>query len=312
MPVTPTHHHERVSPSGLLFAVGAYVLWGFLPLLFIVVAPTGAVEIVSWRIVLALAFCAVLLTVTRGWVRLRVILRDRRSMAALTLASVVILINWSVFIYATLSDHVIEASLGYFTNPIVTVLLGVLVLRERLRPLQWIAVGVSAAAVLVLAVGYGTFPWIALSLAFSFGLYGLVKKRVGPSVDAIGGLTVETAILSPLAIAALVVVALTTGLTLGTISPLHTALLSTVGIATAIPLLMFAAAARRIPLVYLGLAQYLAPILQLAIGVLILKEPMPVERWLGFGMVWIALAILTVDMFHRRYSSSRTVRRELI
>lgn len=303
--------HERISPTGLLFAVGAYFLWGFLPLLFIAVAASGAVEIVAWRIVLALLFCAILLTVTRGWRRLLAIVRDRSTLGALALAAFVILINWSVFIYAALSNHVIEASLGYFTNPIVTVLLGVLVLKESLRPLQWVAVGVSVVAVLVLAIGYGSFPWIALSLAFSFGFYGLVKKRVGPTVDAIGGLTVETAVLSPLAVGALVAIGLTSGLTMGAISPVHTLLLLSVGVATAIPLLLFAAAARRIPLVYLGLVQYVGPILQLAFGVLLLHEPMPPERWLGFGIVWFALAILTVDMFRHRYSSTRNVPREL-
>lgn len=306
----PESAPERISPSGLTFAVSSYLLWGFLPLLFLSLAPTGAVEIVSWRIVLSLLFCALLLTITRGWARLVAIARDRTAMATLALASAFILVNWSIFIYATISDHVIEASLGYFTNPIVTVLLGVVLLRERLRPLQWVAVGVSAVAVVVLAIGYGSFPWIALTLAFSFGLYGLVKNRVGPRADAIGGLTMETAILTPPAVAALIAVGLTTGLTLGTISTLHTALLLSVGVATATPLILFAAAARRIPLVYLGLVQYLAPILQLVIGVTIAHEPMPLERWLGFAIVWIALAILTVDVFRHRYSSQRTRRKD--
>ncbi|MDP3208862.1 MAG: EamA family transporter RarD, partial [Rhodoglobus sp.] len=237
--------------------------------------------------------------------------RDRRIMVLSLVAGILIAINWVVYVYASTNGFVVEAALGYFINPIVSIALGVLFLRERLRVGQWVAVGISVIAVLVLAIGYGSFPWIALSLAFSFGLYGLVKKRVGPTVDAIGGLTVETAVLTPLAIAALVVVGLTSGLTMGVISPLHTVLLLSVGVATAIPLLLFAAAARRIPLVYLGLVQYLAPILQLAFGVLLLHEPMPPERWLGFGIVWLALAILTVDMFRHRYSSTRTVLREL-
>ena len=301
-----TESVERIPPSGLAFALGSYLLWGFLPLLFIAVAPTGALEIVSWRIVLSLAFCALLMTVTRGWGRLRAILRDRRTVATLALAAVFIFINWIVFIFATITGHVIEASLGYFTNPIVTVLLGAFVLREHLRPLQWLAVGVSAVAVVGLAIGYGTFPWIALALAFSFGLYGLVKKRVGPRADAIGGLVVETAVLSPFATAYLVVAAATGVMTLGTISPLHTVLLLSVGVATATPLILFAAAARRIPLVYLGLVQYVTPIMQLIIGVVLLNEPMPPQRWVGFGIVWLALAILTVDVFRHRYSSQGT------
>jgi chloramphenicol-sensitive protein RarD len=217
-------------------------------------------------------------------------------MITLTIAAVLILVNWSVFIFATLSNRVVEASLGYFANPIVTVLLGVVVLRERLRPWQWVAIATSVVAVVVLAIGYGSFPWIAVTLAFSFGLYGLTKKRVGPRVDAIGGLTVETAVLSPVAVIALVAVAVGPGLTFGAISGVHTALLASVGVATATPLILFAAAARRIPLVYLGLVQYLSPILQLMVGVVILHEDMPPARWIGFGIVWLALAILTADL----------------
>ena len=287
----------RVTAGGLGFAASAYLLWGFLPLLFVSLAPSGAVEIVAWRIVLCLVFCVILLAVTGGWARFIAIARDRRAVATLALAAVFILVNWSIFIYATLTGHVVEAALGYFVNPIFTVLLGVFILRESLRPLQWVAIGVSAVAVVVLAVGYGSFPWIAVVLAMSFGFYGLVKKRVGTRVDAIGGLTVETAILAPLAVIALVVIAVGPGLTLGANGVLHTALLLSVGVATAVPLILFAAAARRLPLVYLGLVQYVAPILQLIIGVAVLGEAMPPERWLGFGVVWLALAILTVDLF---------------
>lgn len=286
----------RISGSGLALALASYVLWGFLPVLFFALRPSGAVEIVSWRIVLSLVFCAVLVTVTRGWGRLAAILRDRTAMITLAAAAVLILINWVVYVFASVTGHVVEASLGYFTNPIVTVLLGVIFLRERLRPAQWAAIGVSAIAVLVLAIGYGAFPWIALALAFSFGAYGLVKKRVGARADAIGGLTVETAVLSPFAGVVLVVLATTGGLTIGAVSPLHTALTLSLGVATAVPLILFAAAARRLPLVYLGLVQYIAPILQLVVGILVFREPMPMERWLGFGIVWLALAILTVDM----------------
>jgi chloramphenicol-sensitive protein RarD len=282
---------------GLIFGVAAYGLWGVLPLFFLLLRPASAVEIVAWRIVLSLIFCALLLTVTRGWQALREILRDRRTVLIMGGAGALILVNWLVYVYAALSDHVVEAALGYFTNPIVTVLLGVFVLRERLRPLQWTAIGISALAVLVLAINYGQFPYIALALAFSFGFYGLIKKQVGGRVDALSGLTLETAWLTVPAIAALVVVAATGSLTLGTISTGHTIAVLSAGAVTAIPLLFFAAAARRLPLTYLGLTQYLAPLLQFVIGVFVLNEAMPVERWLGFGLVWIALAILTIDMF---------------
>jgi chloramphenicol-sensitive protein RarD len=152
-------------------------------------------------------------------------------------------------------------------------------------------------AVLVLAINYGAFPWIALLLAFSFGLYGLVKKRVGTRVDAVAGLTIETAVLAPLAVVQLVVLALTSGLSFGTVSTAHTMLLLLAGAVTAIPLLFFAAAARRVPLTILGLTQYVAPIIQFLIGVFVLGEDMPAARWIGFGLVWIALVVLTIDMF---------------
>lgn len=292
--------HGHVSAGGLVFAVSSYALWGVLPLLFVVLSPAGSVEIVAWRILLSLVFCLALIAVTRSWRRFGALLADRRAVGMLALAAVFILVNWTVYIFATQSGHVVEASLGYFTNPIVTVLLGVMVLRERLRPLQWTAIGVSAIAVVVLSIGYGAFPWIALTLAFSFGLYGLVKKQVGPRVDAVGGLAVETAVLAPLALAAVVVLAMSGSLVFGSAGVGNTLLMSTLGVATSVPLILFAAAARRLPLVWLGLVQYLAPIIQLIIGVTVLGEPMPLERWIGFGIVWVALGILTADMLRHR------------
>jgi len=296
---------ERKTGIGLAFAASAYILWGFLPLYFSVLAPAGAIEIVAWRVVLSLVFCAALLTITRGWPALLVIVRDRRTMLIMGAAGIFILINWLVYVFAALSGHVVEAALGYFTNPIVTVLLGVIVLRERLRPLQWTAIGISALAVLVLAVNYGKFPWIALALAFSFGLYGFIKKQVGGRVDAISGLTIETAWLAPLAAIVLAVIALNGDLVMGTAGTTHTVLLLLAGGITAVPLLLFAAAARRLPLAYLGLTQYLAPVIQFLIGVFIFREDMPFARWLGFALVWIALVVLTIDMFR----SNRAARR---
>ena len=279
-----------------MYGVAAYTLWGVLPLFFLLLRPASAVEIVAWRIVLSLIFCALLLTVTRGWPALVRILRDRRTVLIMGGAGALILVNWLVYVYATLSNHVVEAALGYFTNPIVTVLLGVFVLRERLRPLQWVAIGISAVAVLVLALNYGQFPFIALALAFSFGCYGLIKKQVGDRVDALSGLTIETAWLSVPASIALAVLAASGVLTIGTVSPLQTVALLCAGVVTAVPLLLFAAAARRIPRTYLGLTQYFAPVLQFAIGVFVLQEAMPPARWIGFGLVWVALVLLTWDM----------------
>ena len=282
---------------GLVYGISAYTLWGVLPLFFLLLRPATAVEIVAWRIVLSLIFCALLLTVTRGWPALVRILRDRRTVLIMGGAGALILVDWLVYVYATLSDHVVEAALGYFTNPIVTVLLGVFVLRERLRALQWVAIGVSAVAVLVLAINYGEFPFIALALAFSFGCYGLIKKQVGGRVDAVSGLTIETAWLTVPASIALVVLAGSGVLTIGTVSPLQTVAILFAGVVTAVPLLLFAAAARRLPLTHLGLTQYFAPLLQFLIGVFVLQEDMPPARWLGFGLVWVALVLLTWDMF---------------
>jgi chloramphenicol-sensitive protein RarD len=296
---------EKKTAVGLAFAIGAYGLWGFLPLYFSVLAPAGAIEIVSWRILLSLVFCALLLTITRGWGAFLATVRDRRTVLILGAAGAFVLVNWVVYVFATLTGHVVEASLGYFTNPIVTVLIGVIVLRERLRPLQWAAIAISAIAVLVLAINYGKFPWIALALAFSFGLYGFIKKQVGGRVDAISGLTIETAWLAPLALVVVGILAANGELVMGSAGAVHTSLLLSAGVITAIPLLLFAAAARRLPLVYIGLSQYLAPVMQFLIGVFLFHEEMPTARWLGFALVWIALIVLTIDMLR----SNRMARR---
>lgn len=293
------------SRSGLVFAVSAYVLWGFLPIYFIALSPSGAFEVVAWRIVFSLVFCALLLAFTRAFRPFLALLRQPRISLTMALAGALIYVNWQTYVLGTLSGHVVEASLGYFINPIVTVFLGVFFLREHLRPAQWAAVGVSVVAVLVLAVGAGSVPWIALILAFSFGVYGYIKKKVGPRVDAVAGLTMETLWLLPVAIVQLVVVALTAGLTLGTVSVWHTGLLLSTGVVTAVPLLFFAAASRRLPLVYMGFIQYVAPIIQFLVGVLVLHEPMPPERWVGFSLVWLALLILMVDALVGARSSRR-------
>jgi len=295
----PTRRKPAVrsaASTGLIYAICSYGIWGFLPLYFLLLAPTGAFEIVALRVLFSLVFCGVLILATRAWRPLVAALRTPKVVWTMGLAGVLIFINWQTFILAALSGHVVETALGYFINPIITVLLGVLVLHERLRAAQWAAVVISFVAVVVLSVGYGSVPWISLILAFSFGLYGLIKKRVGGHLDALTGLTLETMWLAPIAIVQLVVVSLLTGLTFGTVSPLHTVALIGSGVITAVPLLFFAAASRRLPLSTLGLVQYLAPVLQLIVGVVILQEPMPPERWLGFGLVWVALIVLTVDM----------------
>ena len=292
---------------GILLAILAYAIWGFLPLFFLLLVPANALEIVAWRVLFSLVFCAILITVTRSWPRFLALLRDRRVSLTLLVAGILILINWLVYVYATTTGEVVQAALGYFTNPILTVLLGVFFLRERLRPLQWAAIGISAIAVIVIAVGYGGFPWIALALAASFGTYGLIKRRVGGQVDALSGLTIETLWLTPIAVAQLIFVGSTTGLTIGHVSILQTVSMLLAGVVTAVPLLLFAAAARRVPLTIIGLTQYLTPILQFLIGVLFLHEAMPVPRLIGFIIVWVALIILSIDMFRSTRQSRRAV-----
>ncbi|MGK3954280.1 EamA family transporter RarD [Microbacterium sp. I2] len=286
---------SRERSLGGVYAFSAYFLWGFLPLYFVLLAPTGPFELVAWRIVLSLVFCALLLTVTRTWGRLAAIFRQPRVLGLTVIAGLLIYVNWQVFMFGALNENVIETSLGYFINPIATVLLAVLVLRERLRVTQWVAIGIAAVAVIVIIVGYRSFPWIALTLAASFSLYGLVKKRVGPSVDAVSGLTLESLWLMPIAVIILVVVGTSTGITMGASGWGHAVLLSLAGVITAVPLLFFAAGARRVSLTVIGLLQFVAPILQFIIGAWVLGEPMPVERWIGFALVWVALTVLTVD-----------------
>lgn len=293
--------------AGLIYAGIAYVLWGFLPIYFISLAPSGAFEIVAWRIVFSLVFCALLLAVTRKFKPFFALLMQPRISFTMALAGALIYVNWQTYIYSAMSGQVVEASLGYFINPIVTVFLGVFFLRERLRPAQWAAVGVSLLAVLVIAISAGSVPWIALTLAFSFGFYGYIKKRVGNTVDAVAGLTMETVWLFPVAIVQLIVVAATVGITFGTVSPVHTALLIGTGVITAVPLILFAAASRRLPLIYMGFIQYFAPVIQFLVGVLILQEPMSPERWVGFSLVWLALLILTVDALVGRRGNRQTV-----
>jgi chloramphenicol-sensitive protein RarD len=294
--VTPASVPRSRLGAGLAFSVGSYLLWGFLPVYFLLLAPTGAFEIVAYRIVFSLAFCALLLTVTRGWRRLIALVRQPRILFTMAAAGVFIYVNWQVFVLAVTTGHVVEGALGYFINPVFTVLLGVVFLRERLRPAQWVAVGISVVAIVVIAVGYGSFPWISLALTISFGLYGFIKKRVGHQVDAVSGLTLETAWLVPVAAVQLILVATTSGLTLTTAGPGHAVLIVLVGVATGVPLLLFAAAAARLPLIAIGLTQYLTPVMQFILGVVFLGEAMSTTRWVGFVLVWVALIVLTIDL----------------
>jgi chloramphenicol-sensitive protein RarD len=310
--VTPATPAKTVPTSrlavGLTFSLSSYVLWGFLPVYFLLLAPSGAFEIVAYRILFSLAFCALLLTVTRSWRRMWALVRQPRLLLLMAAAGVFIYLNWQIFVLAVTSGHVVEGALGYFINPVFTVLLGVVFLRERLRPAQWAAVGISLVAIVIIAVGYGTFPWIAIGLAISFGLYGFIKKRVGGQVDAVSGLTLETAWLVPVALVQLILVGASSGLTLTQYGPAHLVLIVLVGLATVVPLLLFAAAAARLPLIAIGLTQYLTPVLQFILGVAVLGEAMSASRWIGFVLVWLALVVLTVDLLRAARAQRRASR----
>lgn len=279
--------------AGLGFGMAAYLMWGAFPLYFPLLAPAGTIEILAQRMAWSLVVVAILLKLGHGFGGVRAIVADRRKLALLTAAAVLVSINWGVYIYAVNSGHVVESSLGYFINPLVTILLGVVVLRERLRRLQWLAVAIGAAAVVVITVDYGRLPWIALTLAFSFGLYGFVKKRIG--VPAVDSLAVETGVLFVPAVIALVVLQAEGKLAFGHSSVGNTLLLAGAGVVTAVPLLFFAAAAGRLPLSTMGLLQYMTPLLQFAVGVGIRHESVPASEYVGFGLVWLALIVLVSD-----------------
>jgi chloramphenicol-sensitive protein RarD len=281
--------------SGFAAGLAAYLLWGLFPLYWPLLEPAGAVEILAHRIVWSMLVVAVLLAATQGfrWVRDL----GRRRTLLLGLAAALITVNWGGYIYGVNSGHVVETALGYFINPLVTVALAVLVVGERLRRPQWVAVGIAAVAVVVLTIAYGRPPWIALTLAFSFGFYGLVKKQVG--VGGTQSLAIETTFLFVPALVCIVILQATGKGTLTTEGTGHVLLLAGGGIATAVPLMLFGAAAVRIPLTTIGLLQYVAPIIQFVIGVAIKHEYMPTSRWAGFVLVWAAVSVFTWDSVRR-------------
>jgi chloramphenicol-sensitive protein RarD len=287
---------------GIAAAVGGYTMWGLFPAFWALMAPAGAVEVLAHRITWMALVMVVVTTLLRGWGQIRVM--TVRDWAMTSAAGLLIAVNWGVYIFAVLAGHVVEAALGYFMSPLVNVLLGVLVLHERLRKVQWVAVTLAVAAVVVIAVENGSPPWIALTLACSFGVYGLIKRTL--RLEALPGLTAESLALAPVA-AAVVVWFEVTGLgTFTSVGGWHTVLLVVGGPVTAVPLLLYAVAARRVPLSVLGVLMYLNPILQFLWGVLVLGEEMPATRWIGFVLVWVALAVFTVDLVRHSRRRSAT------
>ena len=283
----------KVRSLGLLFGVSAYTLWGLFPIYWPLLKPANPLEIVSHRAVWTLVFCFIILALTKTLKSTLSLLKRPKVVAGLFLSSILISINWIIYIYAANTGHVIEASLGYFINPLVVIATGVIVLKEKMRPLQWTAVGIAAIGVAVLTIDYGRLPWIALGLALSWGSYGLVKKQLG--LGALEGLSIETLLSSGFYLGYLIWLGnrgegqFSHSLTL-------TLLLIGGGAVTAIPLLLFNGSTNRLPLTLVGLLQYITPTIQFCIGVWYYHEDMPTARWVGFFIIWVALMSLAIDL----------------
>ncbi|KGA20240.1 hypothetical protein GM51_5525 [freshwater metagenome] len=290
----------KVRSLGLVFGVSAYTLWGLFPIYWPLLDPASPLEIVSHRAVWTLVFCFIILWLTKTLKTTLALLKRPKIVAGLFLGSILISINWIIYIYAATSGHVVEASLGYYINPIVVIATGVLILKEKMRPLQWVSVGVATLGVAVLTLDYGRLPWIALGLAFSWGGYGLVKKQLG--LGALEGLSIETLISSGAYLAYLIWLGNQGEGQFG-VSWKITLLFIGGGAVTAIPLLLFNGATNRLPLTLIGLLQYITPTIQFSIGVWYFNENMPAARWIGFVIIWIALVALALDLV----KSGRTI-----
>jgi chloramphenicol-sensitive protein RarD len=288
---------------GLTYGVLAYLLWGAFPLYFKALQSIPALEILGHRIVWSLVFVLVLLAARHRWAWLRQVADQPRMLTTFALSALMVSINWGVYILSVASGRIVDASLGYFINPLVSVLLGTVVLRERLRVMQWVAVGIAAAGVGWLTFRAGHVPWIGLTLAFSFGLYGLLRKTA--PLASLEGLGVETCLLLPLAVAYLGWLGVTGQAAAPDAAPETWLLLLAAGPVTAAPLLLFAAAARRISLATLGVVQYLGPTLQLLLAVYLYGEAFGVAKVIGYGAIWLALAVYTLDGLRRNWRRRR-------
>jgi chloramphenicol-sensitive protein RarD len=287
---------------GVALGLGGYVIWGLFPAFWPLLDPAAPIEVLAHRILWTMLLMAAVLGLMRGWTELRRL--SPPGWATVTAAALCIAVNWGVFIYGVAIDQVVEIALGYYMSPLVSVLLGVVVLRERPRRLQWAALAIGTVAVVVISVGNGRLPWIGLALATSFGVYGLLKKTV--PLGPVASLTAEGLVLGPVAAVFVVAIQVAGTGTLTDHGPWHVLLLVAAGPVTAVPLLLYGAAARRIPLTTLGTLMYATPTLQFLWGVLVLGETMPAVRWAGFVLVWVALAILTADLLRATRSRAPT------
>lgn len=290
---------------GLIYGFFAYVIWGAVVLYWPFLAPAQPLEILAHRILWSLVFISAILVFQKRISSLRIVLKNPRQMKLLLVASILIAINWGLFIWASMNNHALDASLGYYITPLLNVGLGVFFFKENLRPMQWIAIGVAAFAVVFITVSLGVLPWIALTLASSFAMYGYVKKLA--NVEALESLTIEALILTPVAFGFLIWLQFNGGNTFLELGITHALWMASAGIVTAVPLLAFGVAIVRLPLTTLGMLQYIGPTIQFFVGVWILQEPMPTERFMGFVITWIALMILTVDALNNRRNVSKSL-----
>ena len=297
------------SRKGVLLGLTAWTMWGFFPLYWPLLEPSGAVEILAHRIFWSMIVMLGVVIALRKWDSLRATVAQRRTRWLLVVAAALITVNWGTYIWGVNNHHVVETSLGYFINPLVSVLIGVVVLGERLRRLQWAALALAAVAVLALTVEYGRPPWVALILAFSFGSYGLAKKKA--NAGAVESLVVETLVVLPVALGYIVFLMATGASTFGANGGGHVALLVGTGVVTVLPLLAFGGAATRIPLSTLGLMQYVTPTVQFLLGILFFHEPMPAMRWVGFALIWLALVLFTAESLRHRRRQRRLLRTHL-
>lgn len=293
--------------QGIGYGLSAYLIWGSFPLVIAMLSFADPFEIVVWRVIFGFAFGLAVILVTRKFSEYLSVFKQPKQLLWISVAALVIYINWQVYVNAVAENHVLEASLGYFINPLVTIALATIFLKEKLNVLQWVAVGLGGVAVLILTFNYGQPPVIALILALSFGIYGLAKNRLGGKVSALNSFTVETTLLLPLGIVQLVVLAGMMQIQFGYAGLAPSLGLAAYGVLTAIPLLLFGAAAKRVPLSYIGFMQYLTPTMQFLLGLLVFQEPMPAARWLGFAMVWFALSILSFDALRQLRNRSKFV-----
>ena len=299
--------HVKNVAKGLGLGLTAYLIWGSFPLIITGLASfVNPWEIVVWRIVFGFATAVVLISVTRSWASLRAVFRNRSMLGWIGLSSVLIMINWQVYVIGIASGRVLETSLGYFINPLVTIVLAVFFLREKLNLVQWMAVALGAVAVTVLSIDYGHLPWVALTLAATFGVYGLAKNKLGGQVTPLNSYAIESGALLPVAIIqGAIVASISPGLQITSQGWQGVAGLAFFGIMTAIPLILFGTAAENLPLSWIGFMQFMTPSIQFVLGLTVFKEQMSPARWVGFILVWLALLILTSDALKRNRANRK-------